>query len=132
MRSPDIRSYSGTRLVITARAPPVERTVISADMTGLARLSARTTSDAVFMVSSSLRIAPREPSRSEAAIRLRRSIDLVSSHIGRQRMELKNLILRDGHEVRRKDQEIRKLSGFDRTLHLFLKRRKRIVVGGDA
>src|SRR5258708_9118320 len=51
--SPDMRSYSGTRLVITARAPPVESTVISAAVTGLARPSAKTTSAvAVFMVSS--------------------------------------------------------------------------------
>src|SRR5258708_39506034 len=51
--SPDMRSYSGTRLVITARAPPVESTVISAALTGPARPSAKTTSAvAVFMVSS--------------------------------------------------------------------------------
>src|SRR5580700_525978 len=52
--SPDVRSYSGTRLVITARAPPVESTVISAAAAGLARPRVKAMSAvAAFMISSS-------------------------------------------------------------------------------
>jgi hypothetical protein len=40
---------------------------------------------------------------------------LGPSHVGRQRMELDDLVLRDRHEVPGKDQEIRELSGFDGT-----------------
>src|SRR5258705_8917039 len=68
----------------------------------------------------------------EGAICLRRRVRLASSHIGRHRMELEDLVLRDGHEVPGKDQEIRQLSGFDGTLHLLFPSRERIVGGSDA
>src|SRR5580692_8571435 len=55
---------------------------------------------------------------SEGAICLRRRVHLASSHVGRHRMELEDLVLRDGHEIPGKDQEIRQLSGFYGTLHL--------------
>src|SRR5712671_6484613 len=64
-----MRSYSGTRLVITARAPPVESTVISAAATGLARPSTETISAmAIFMVFSraARRHSPPVPYRSIA------------------------------------------------------------------
>src|SRR4249919_3060941 len=53
----------------------------------------------------------------EGAICLRRLVHLASSHIGRHRTEPEDLVLRDGHEIRGKHQEIRQLSGFDGTLH---------------
>src|SRR5262245_27344620 len=40
---PDLRSNSGTRLVITARAPPVEMTFISAASTWMARAQTKAT-----------------------------------------------------------------------------------------
>src|SRR5437879_2295873 len=40
---PDLRSNSGTRLVITARAPPVEMTFISAASTSVARAKTKPT-----------------------------------------------------------------------------------------
>src|SRR5437867_5695350 len=40
---PDLRSNSGTRLVITARAPPVEMTLISAASTWVARAQTKLT-----------------------------------------------------------------------------------------
>src|SRR5437016_14369295 len=68
----------------------------------------------------------------EGAICLRRLVHLASSHVGRHRMELEDLVLRDGHEIRGKDEEICQLSGFDGTLHRLFPGRERIVVGGDA
>src|SRR5262245_40020166 len=68
----------------------------------------------------------------EGATCLWRLIHLASAHIGRHRMELEDLVLRDGHEISGKDQEIRELPGFDGTLHVFFPGRERIVVGGDA
>ena len=47
-------------------------------------------------------------------------------------MQLEDFVLRDGHEITGKDQEIRQLSGFNGALDLLFPRRERIVGGGDA
>src|SRR5262249_46247655 len=47
-------------------------------------------------------------------------------------MKLEDLVLRDGHEISGKDEEISQLSRFDGTLLLLFPSRERIVVGGDA
>src|SRR5262245_53520067 len=67
----------------------------------------------------------------EGAISLRRFVHFASSHIGRNRMELEDVVLRDGHEIPRKDQKVCELSWLDGALHLLFPSRERIVVGGD-
>ncbi len=47
-------------------------------------------------------------------------------------MQLEDFVLRDGHEIRGKNQEICEFSGFDGTLYLLLPRRERGVIPARA
>src|SRR6516225_2475814 len=46
----------------------------------------------------------------EGAVCFRRRVHLAPSYVGRQRMELEDFVLRDGHEIPGKNQEICELS----------------------
>src|SRR5207237_6728624 len=59
---PDLRSNSGTRLVITARAPPVEMTFISAASTWVARAKTKPTMAPAHFIPGLLTRTCRAPS----------------------------------------------------------------------